>query len=335
MADFTIEQDTLPDLTFDGVELSDGSIVQTVELVGATEGGAKAVLAKAEDTPHATGDQGIMLLAVRKDSATALATSDGDYIPVIVDSAGRLHVSIGDGTTVASVRNLASNDALNVAIVDGSGAQVTSFAGTGGTSMTDDAAFTPGTTPITPSGALFDDATPDSVDEGDAGVLRMSGNRALYVQLRDAEGNERGLNIDSSGALAVGTVPAASRTTDHVGAAEMTGTIMQGLTERTPVFAVIDKATSGDNTLVAAQGSGNKIRVYSLFMVSTGIVTVRFESGAGGTALTGHMSLVANTGFVLPHNPLGWFETAADTLLNLELSAATSVDGCMVWSVVT
>jgi hypothetical protein len=43
------------------------------------------------------------------------------------------------------------------------------------------------------------------------------------------------------------------------------------------------------------------------------------------------MNLVANTGFVLPHNPFGWFETAAGTLLNLELSAAVSVDGCLTY----
>ena len=69
----------------------------------------------------------------------------------------------------------------------------------GGTSMTDDAAFTPGTTPITPAGAMFDDTTPDSVNEGDGGVLRMSANRNLYAQIRDASGSERGLNVDEIG----------------------------------------------------------------------------------------------------------------------------------------
>src|SRR3990167_6031391 len=73
----------------------------------------------------------------------------------------------------------------------------------GGTSMTDDAAFTPGTTAITPMGAMFDDTSPDSVNEGDGGVVRMSGNRNLYVTIRDAAGNERGLNIDAGGGLSV------------------------------------------------------------------------------------------------------------------------------------
>lgn len=98
-------------------------------------------------------------------------------------------------------------------------------------------------------------------------------------------------------------------------------------------FAVIDVASSGDNTLVAAV-SGKKIRVHSLFLISAGTVTVRFESGASGTALTGQMSLVANGGFSLPYNPEGWFETAAGSLLNAELSSAVSVDGALSYSLV-
>ena len=96
-------------------------------------------------------------------------------------------------------------------------------------------------------------------------------------------------------------------------------------------YAIIDAATSGDNTLVAAAGAGVKHRVVAALLVAAGTVNARFESGAGGTALTGQMNLVANTGFVLPYNPAGWFETADATLLNLELSAAISVDGCLTY----
>lgn len=90
--------------------------------------------------------------------------------------------------------------------------------------------------------------------------------------------------------------------------------------------AVIDNASSGDNTLVAAV-AGKKIVVLQLILISAGTMTVRFESGAGGTALTGQMSVLAATGFVLPFSPVGHFETAVGQLLNLELSGATSADG--------
>ena len=96
-------------------------------------------------------------------------------------------------------------------------------------------------------------------------------------------------------------------------------------------YAVIDAASSGDNTLVSAV-TGKKIRVLSAFLVASNTVTVRFESGASGTALTGQMVLTSpSDGFTLPFNPCGWFETATAALLNLELSGAVSVDGCLTY----
>jgi hypothetical protein len=67
----------------------------------------------------------------------------------------------------------------------------------------DDAAFTPATSRVMVIGAVFDDVAPDSVNEGDAGAPRMSANRNLYTTIRDAAGNERGLNVDANGAIAV------------------------------------------------------------------------------------------------------------------------------------
>jgi hypothetical protein len=168
------------------------------------------------------------------------------------------------------------------------------------TGVVDDAAFTPGTTETVAVGFFADETAADSVDEGDLGAARMSLDRKQYV-IAHAE----------------------------------TNSIYQNGTARTPTNLVVDAATSGDNTLLAAQGAGNKIRVHQLLLVAAGSVNVRFESGAGGTALTGQMNLVANTGFVLPFSPTGWFETAANTLLNLELSAAVSVDGVLQYTVVT
>lgn len=46
---------------------------------------------KNEDTAHTGGDPGLMALAVRKDTATALAGADGDYAPLEVDAVGALH----------------------------------------------------------------------------------------------------------------------------------------------------------------------------------------------------------------------------------------------------
>ena len=95
--------------------------------------------------------------------------------------------------------------------------------------------------------------------------------------------------------------------------------------------AAIDAASSGNNTLVAAV-TGKKIRVLALAITMTGTaVTIRFEDGAGGTALPGQMQPTQGQTVTLPFNPVGWFETSAATLLNLELGGAQSVDGVLVY----
>jgi hypothetical protein len=114
-----------------------------------------------------------------------------------------------------------------------------------------------------------------------------------------------------------------------------TDTLRNGSTSVTPVFVAINAASSGDNTLLATAGASNKIRVLALNIVVGDAVNVRLESGAGGTAMTGIYEFNGKgDGIVLPFSPVGWFETAADTLLNLELSGAVSVDGSFVYVVV-
>lgn len=128
----------------------------------------------------------------------------------------RVAALLHDGTDTAQVTATAGGS-LQVECTSGCG-------GSGGTSIADDAAFTPGTTSVTPAGAMFDDVTPDSVNEGDAGVLRMSANRNLYTTLRDAAGNERGANVNASNQLSV-SVDNALTVTANAG----TGTFFDGV----------------------------------------------------------------------------------------------------------
>ncbi len=98
-----------------------------------------------------------------------------------------------------------------------------------------------------------------------------------------------------------------------------------------PQYAVIAAAAAGNNTLVAAV-AGKKIRVLAAGLAAnTSDQTIRFQSGAGGTALTGIMPIAANGNLVLPLNGFGWFETAAGALLNLELGGASLVGGPLVY----
>lgn len=344
-------------------------------------------------------------------------------------------MSVHDGTTKATVRELGTNDALNVAICDASGNQITSFGGTSssfgsavpatgtavgfsdGTNMRaarvfdldsgagteyvlgvnlrsvvsgGSAEFGTAANPmiIDPTGTTTQPVSGTVTANAGTGTFTVDTELPAAAALADTTSNPTcpvvgsflhgwggsnwnriktlATNADSLATTAtlnhvatmshlvvyngstfdrvrgdatngvdvdVTRLPALVAGTSLIGrvsASLETDTIYSATTALTPKFAIIDHATSGDNTVVAAV-VGKKVRVLALFLVASAAVTVRFESGAGGTALTGQMQLAANGGFVLPFCPAGWFETAANTLLNLELSGATSCDGNLVY----
>jgi hypothetical protein len=67
----------------------------TYSLATSGAGGGGSGTEFAEDAAHSTGALGTLVLAVRTDTAAARATTDGDYIPLITDSEGKLHVNVG------------------------------------------------------------------------------------------------------------------------------------------------------------------------------------------------------------------------------------------------
>lgn len=157
------------------------------------------------------------------------------------------------GSVVAQVIRL--NDgtpAMKVAVysLDGSAGSV---GGGSGTAMDDDAAFTPGTSDVSPAGFVFDDVAPDSVNEGDVGAGRMSANRNQYVTLRDAAGNERGANISANNELAT-----------TIGAAGVVMTVFDYTNSNAAGVVIVDPATGDALTLAtdvtedAAETAGGK-----------------------------------------------------------------------------
>jgi hypothetical protein len=113
-------------------------------------------------------------------ASTSTKQSDGTQKTQIVD---------GTGNVVGSTAN-----ALDVNIKSG--------AGSGGTALADEAAFTQGTTQITPIGGLFKSAY-TALTTGQAGVLRMTSGGGGYVNLDQVQGT----NIDvNSGSKSAGTI---------------------------------------------------------------------------------------------------------------------------------
>lgn len=116
----------------------------------------------------------------------------------------------------------------------------------------------------------------------------------------------------------------------QVSASNETSTVFNGATALTPLFATIVASSSGATSLVSSVSS-KRIRVLAAYLTASGAVNVKFQSHVTPTDLTGLAYLTTNTGFVLPYNPLGWFQTVSGEQLDINLSGSVAVGGTIVY----
>lgn len=175
--------------------------------------------------------------------------------------------------------------------------------------------------------------------DADVGVPAMAVRKATPANTSGTDGDYEMLQmsagrlwVDASGVtLTVGSHAVTNAGTFAVQSSLETSSIYNGSTALTPKFAAIAVSSSGNNTLVSAV-VGKKIRVLAYNLIGNGAVNAKFQSGASGTDLTGLKYIAAaGGGICAPFNPLGWFETASNTLLNLNLSGAVAVGGELVY----
>jgi len=69
-----------------GVDIGDVDVTSIIPGVAATN------LGKAEDAVHASGDVGVMVLAVRDDAPSASKAAEGDYTPLLTNATGQLYI---------------------------------------------------------------------------------------------------------------------------------------------------------------------------------------------------------------------------------------------------
>jgi hypothetical protein len=147
-----------------GVDIGDVDVTSVIPGTGATN------LGKAIDTATGSTDTGVLALATRDDTLTTLTPADGDNVGLRTTSTGALWVqdaslnSNGQATAANSSPTVEASDSLLITSI-----------------KVDDAAFTPGTTPVQMVGFQADESAIDSVDEGDAGAGRMTLDRKIIV----------------------------------------------------------------------------------------------------------------------------------------------------------
>lgn len=114
-------------------------------------------------------------------------------------------------------------------------------------------------------------------------------------------------------------------------AALATDTLTNAGAEVTPQFAAIVASASGVTAVVAADGT-RKIRALGYTLAASGAVNAKFQGGSNDK--TGLLYLGANDSICVPFSPIGWFETAVNEALNLNLSGAVAVGGHLAYALV-
>ena len=266
-------------------------------------------LVLAEDAAHASGDPGVQSLAVRKDTAAALAGTDGDYTPLISDSSGRLHVAVGNTVTVdgtggtfpvtdsggsltvdnaalsvtgggveaSALRVTIASDSTGVLSVDDNGGSLTVD---GTVAATQSGTWNVGTVTTVTTVSTVSTLTGGGVahDAADSGNPVKVGARATNVNIAAVANDDRSdLVTDLTGKLVVSpySVPEVS----------VDGT---------------NSATDTSNTsVIAAQGAGVRIYVTTLVLANSSStnITVAIKS-ATTTRMT--VPVPANGGVVVP-----------------------------------
>ena len=97
-----------------------------------------------------------------------------------------------------------------------------------------------------------------------------------------------------------------------------------------PLFAAVVASAGGATTVVTNTQSSTdprqKLRVMSANVIASNAVNVKWQTSSGAD-LTGLAYLAQNGGYILPYNPLGWFETLALDNLLINLSVGNAIGG--------
>jgi hypothetical protein len=134
-----------------------------------------------------------------------------------------------------------------------------------------------------------------------------------------------GLDVDVTRLPAI---PAGTNLIGQVVAADNSDILYSGTTALTPKYAFVN-ATAPGNTVVVAAVAGKKIRVLRWQASANSATTVRFRSGSTEISPAYYFAQYKDGGG--SYCPVGHFETAANTALNVDLSVAGTVGVAVVY----
>jgi hypothetical protein len=155
---------------------------------------------------------------------------------------------------------------------------------------------------------------------GDVGVMALAVRQDAAAALAGTDADYAPLEVDAIGRL-------------HANNTEISGSMYDGTTLCTVKRFMVCNPSDGDS-LIAAVGS-KKFRILSFGIMSMSGTITRFwlDDADAAVVLASSTGIAleedagaASPGFILPHNPHGWFQTAtANKALRIQLTAAQTV----------
>jgi len=225
-----------------GVDIGD------VDVISVTPGTGASNLGKQEDSAHTSGDVGVMGLAVRNDTLSARATTDGDYAPLQVDASGALYVQQGSALDVSAATVTVANGGTFAVQVDsalpaGTNA-IGKLAANSGVDIgdVDVISVTPGT-----GASNLGKAEDAAHSSGDVGVMGLAVRNDTLAALATTDGDYAPLQVNATGAIYVQEGSALD-----VSAA--TVTVANGGTFAVQVDAALPSGTNAIGKLAANSG---------------------------------------------------------------------------------
>lgn len=177
-----------------GVDIGDVDITSIIPGTTATS------LGKAEDDPHVSADTGVMSLAVRKNTAASTSGTDGDYQPLITNTTGHLWVDASGQTLTVGSHNVTNAGTF---VVQENGGALTSLQLIDDVIITDNAAFTDGTTKVSMNGFIYDEVAGTALSENDSGAARINSNRSQIGVIEDGVTRARYATVTAANSLKV------------------------------------------------------------------------------------------------------------------------------------
>lgn len=252
-------------VAYDGEGVSAGhALPVTSTVTGVTPGTDQTALGKAVSASANANDVGVAMLAKRIDTQTTIAPLVGQYANLLVDSLGNLRVNVAAG-------------------------------GIQGTA--DDSTFS-ATSGLLPIAFMADETATDSVDEGDAGVARMTLDRKQIVAqyAHTAGGWLPHAKVCGLGLNATSLKASAGQVGYIYGTNEEGATVYLKLYDK--ASAPDPGSNSADVIIGLPTGFGGQINIPAGIQFSNGIAySVNRSLGAVGAASLSASSVCINIGY--------------------------------------